>query len=86
MIEIYSTRFCGYCIRAKALLQKKQVQFTEYAIDANPELRREMEERSGRTSVPQIFINNFHIGGCDELVALDRRGELDSLLAPFLAK
>jgi glutaredoxin 3 len=82
MIEIYTTFLCGYCHRAKKLLESKGVAFTEYDVMMSGERRREMRERSGgRTSVPQIFIDGRHIGGCDELVALERSGELDPLLA-----
>jgi glutaredoxin 3 len=82
MIEIYTTFLCGYCHRAKKLLESKGVAFTEYDVMMSGERRREMRERSGgHTSVPQIFIDGRHIGGCDELVALERSGELDPLLA-----
>ena len=80
-VEIYTWRFCPYCIRAKALLNDKAVDFTEYGIDGDNAARDAMAERSGgRRSVPEIFINNQHIGGCDELHALERAGELDALL------
>lgn len=79
-IRIYSTRVCGYCTRAKQLLQRKGAEYTEFLIDAEPERRREMEELSGRRTVPQIFIGERHIGGFDELYALDRSGELNAIL------
>ena len=80
-VEIYTWQTCPYCIRAKLLLWWKGVNFTEYKIDGNKEARAKMAERAnGRKSVPQIFINNQHIGGCDDIHALDARGELDSLL------
>ena len=80
-IEMYSGSFCPYCIRAKALLKKKGLEFTEYNIESDPERRREMLTRSnGARTVPQIFINDRHVGGCDELYALERRKELDSWL------
>ncbi len=80
-VEIYSGDFCPYCMRAKALLKKKGVDFVEYNVQRQPELREEMLERSGgRRTIPQIFIDGRHIGGCDDLYALDRRGELDPLL------
>lgn len=79
-VVIYTTRFCPYCIRAKQLLDSKQVSYQEIAVDADPELRRQMAERAGRTSVPQIWINGTHVGGCDDLYALDRQGKLDALL------
>ncbi len=80
-IEIYTTRFCPYCIMAKKLLNRKGVEYEEYAVDRQPELRKEMVTRAGgRTTVPQIFINGRHIGGCDDLTELDMDGELDPLL------
>ena len=80
-IEIYTTLFCPYCIRAKQLLDAKQVDYEETDVTARLSLRRAMSERAGgRTSVPQIFINNRHIGGCDELLALEQAGQLDKLL------
>ncbi|MBU6509471.1 MAG: glutaredoxin 3 [Gammaproteobacteria bacterium] len=81
-VTIYSTRVCGYCVRAKALLKSKQVAYTEYLVDLDPARRDEMLSRShGRRTVPQIFIGDQHVGGCDDLYALNRRGELDRLLA-----
>lgn len=81
-IDIYTKATCPYCMRAKALLAQKNASFNEIKIDQNPELRPEMIERShGGTTVPQIFINNQHVGGCDDLFALDRQGGLDPLLA-----
>ncbi|ACR70941.1 glutaredoxin 3 [Edwardsiella ictaluri] len=79
-VEIYTKATCPFCLRAKALLTAKGAGFDENAIDANPEKREEMIARSGRTTVPQIFIDGRHIGGCDDLHALDARGELDPLL------
>lgn len=81
-VEIYTKAYCPYCTRAKSLLNAKGVTFTEYAIDANPELRDVMIERAnGGYTVPQIFINNQHIGGCDDMVALEYKNQLDALLA-----
>ena len=81
-VEIYTWRTCPFCIRAKHLLDSKQVSYTEYAIDGDNAARDAMAERSGgRRSVPEIFIDDRHIGGCDELHALERAGELDALLA-----
>ena len=81
-VEIYTWRLCPFCIRAKALLDRKGVDYLEYAIDGDRAARAAMAERSGgRTSLPEIFIDDQHIGGCDELHALDRAGELDPLLA-----
>lgn len=80
-VEIYSTLFCPYCARAKALLAKKGVQFENIDLIEQPDRREEMIQRAGgRTSVPQIFIDGKHIGGSDDLYALDRAGKLDSLL------
>jgi glutaredoxin 3 len=80
-VEIYTWATCPYCIRAKWLLGWKGVNYTEYKIDGDESARKAMAQRAnGRRSVPQIFINNQHIGGCDDLHALDRAGELDSLL------
>lgn len=79
-IDIYTKATCPFCHRAKALLQSKGAQFHEIAIDNDPKKREEMIERSGRTTVPQIFINGQHIGGCDDLHALDAKGGLDPLL------
>lgn len=81
-VEIYTKAFCGYCMRAKSLLQSKGVHFEEYDITMGGPRRAEMLERApGRTTVPQIFIDGRHVGGSDDLAALDRRGELDPLLA-----
>ena len=80
-IEIYTKGFCPYCHRAKALLTEKGVEFTEFDITMGGPKRTEMLERSGgATTVPQIFIDDRHIGGCDDLMALNRAGELDPLL------
>ncbi|MCW8399748.1 glutaredoxin 3 [Legionella sp. PATHC038] len=79
-VIIYSTGYCPYCVRAKELLQQKQVSFTEIRVDVQPELRDEMISKSGRRTVPQIFINGQHVGGCDDLYALDAQGKLDKLL------
>jgi glutaredoxin 3 len=79
-ITIYSTGYCPYCIRAKALLDSKEVAYEEIRIDLQPMLKREMMARSGRQSVPQIFIDDLHVGGCDDLFALERQARLDPLL------
>lgn len=80
-VEIYTWSSCPFCIRAKALLKKKGVEFTEYCIDGDEQARAKMSDRAnGRTSVPQIFINDQHIGGCDDIHALDRSGGLAPLL------
>jgi glutaredoxin 3 len=80
-IEIYTTPFCGYCARAKGLLEKKGAAYKEVDVMEDAARRAEMRERSKRTTVPQIFINGQHIGGSDDLAALDRAGKLDALLA-----
>lgn len=81
-VELYTWQLCPYCIRAKLLLGWKGVDYTDYKIDGDEAARAKMAERAnGRRTVPQIFINNQHIGGCDDLYALDRTGELDRLLA-----
>ena len=79
-VVVYGTKFCPYCVRAKMLLEKKGVEFNDIRVDMQPELRTEMMERSGRTSVPQIFIDDEHIGGCDDLYALEAAGGLDEKL------
>ncbi len=80
-VTLYTTRSCPYCHAAKRLLDHKQVPYSEIAVDGNRELRAEMEMRSGRYTVPQIWINAHHVGGCDDLYDLERAGELDALLA-----
>lgn len=79
-IIIYTKDYCGYCHRAKALLDEKQVNYTEIDVTHDAQREQEMRDRSSRTTVPQIFINERHIGGCDDLIALDKSGELDTLL------
>lgn len=80
-VEIYSKGFCSYCFRAKALLESKKIEFSEYAIDMDPGKRQEMIQRAnGRTTVPQIFIGGRHIGGCSDLMALESDGKLNALL------
>lgn len=81
-VEIYTTRWCPYCRMAKALLDRKGVSFTEIDLSKDRERRGEMIERAnGRTTVPQIFIGKVHVGGSDDLHALERAGKLDALLA-----
>ena len=80
-IVIYTTAYCPYCIRAKRLLDNKAVAYEEIKVDSNSALRREMTQLSGRHTVPQIWIGERHVGGCDELYALERGGQLDGLLA-----
>ncbi|UZE97034.1 glutaredoxin 3 [Alkalimarinus alittae] len=79
-VVLYTTRFCPYCVRAKALLNRKGVEYEEIAVDNDPSLRREMMAKSGAHTVPQIWIGDEHVGGCDELYALERKGKLDQAL------
>lgn len=79
-VLVYASRYCGWCTRALALLEGKGVSPQVIIVDADRSLRREMEERSGRRTVPQIFIGQRHIGGFDDLRALDAAGQLDELL------
>lgn len=82
-IIIYLTQYCPYCVRAKSLLNAKEVSFTEIDVGAQPELRDEMIQKSnGVTSVPQIFIGGTHVGGCDDLFATESAGKLDAMLFP----
>lgn len=81
-VEIYTKDYCPYCKKAKELLTKKKVPFTEYDVTYDQEKFEEMVERSfGRRTVPQIFINGTHIGGCDDMHELDEKGKLDPLLS-----
>lgn len=81
-VEIYTKFTCGFCVRAKKLLEMKKVPFEEYSVDFGGSKRAEMVERAGgRMTVPQIFINGRHVGGCDDLMALEYQGKLDELLA-----
>lgn len=79
-VEVYCTPWCPYCTRAKMLLDHKGVEYQEIRVDQDRALRAEMEQRSQRTSVPQIFIDDYHVGGCDDLFALEAQGELDGKL------
>ena len=80
-IEVYSSRWCGFCMRAKMLLDSKGVEYNEIDVDQDSALRAQMMQRIGRRTVPQIFIDEVHVGGCDDLYALERSGQLDELLA-----
>ena len=80
-VTIYTKPFCPYCSRALNLLQQKGVDFTEIEAGFDPGARKEMISRAGRSTFPQIFVGETHIGGCDEMMALERKGELDGLLA-----
>jgi glutaredoxin 3 len=80
VVTVYVSDWCPYCQRAKSLLNQKQVVINEINVEGDPKLREEMIARSDRRTVPQIFIGDKHVGGCDELYALDRSGELDRLI------
>lgn len=79
-VVIYSSDWCPYCTRAKQLLAKKGVAFEEIKVDGKPDVRAEMIRKARQTSVPQIWIGDVHVGGCDDLHALERAGKLDALL------
>jgi glutaredoxin 3 len=80
-VTIYTRQFCGYCFAAKSLLESKKVAYTEHDATFSPDLRSEMIARAGgRATFPQVFIGDTHVGGCDELHALERSGKLDELL------
>ncbi|MCU1723412.1 MULTISPECIES: glutaredoxin 3 [unclassified Pseudomonas] len=79
-VTVYSSDYCPYCIRAKQLLASKGVDFEEIKVDGKPQVRAQMAQKAGRTSVPQIWIGGAHVGGCDDLYALERAGKLDALL------
>lgn len=81
-IRMYATGTCPYCIRAEQLLARKGAQVEKIRVDVDPPRRDEMTALTGKRTVPQIFIGDFHVGGCDELHALDRQGRLDALLNP----
>lgn len=80
MVTMYTTQFCPFCVRAKMLLDKKGAKYNEIKVDQDYNLRREMMSKSGRTSVPQIWIGEMHVGGCDELFQLESQNKLDQLL------
>lgn len=80
-VVIYSSDWCPFSVRAITLLKNKGVKFEEIRVDGKPAVRAEMAKKAQRTSVPQIWIDEMHVGGCDELLALERSGQLDALLA-----
>jgi glutaredoxin 3 len=80
-VEIYTTKLCPYCYRAKALLDKKGIPFREVDVSFDPAMRRQLVDRTGRRTVPQIFINDKSVGGYDDIAALDEEGELTRLCA-----
>ncbi|MEZ5570741.1 MAG: glutaredoxin 3 [Halioglobus sp.] len=84
-VTLYTTRYCPYCIRAKSLLDDKGVPYQDIAVDNDPQLRQEMVTLSGRYTVPQIWIGEQHIGGCDDMFLLELQGRLDVLLAQAYA-
>jgi glutaredoxin 3 len=79
-VTIYTTPYCPYCVNAKRLLERKGVAYREINVANDTQLRIEMEQRSRRRTVPQIWIDEYHVGGCDDLYALERAGKLDPLL------
>ncbi|MCJ8313411.1 MAG: glutaredoxin 3 [Saccharospirillaceae bacterium] len=80
MVTMYTTQFCPFCVRAKMLLDKKGAKYNEIKVDQDYNLRREMTSKSGRNTVPQIWIGEMHVGGCDELFQLENQNKLDQLL------
>lgn len=80
-VTVYSTRVCPYCVRAKALLDSKHIPYTEVLVDVDRQRLAEMMQKSGRRTVPQIFVGDQHLGGCDDLYALDHQGKLDALVS-----
>ena len=80
-VDVYTRDYCGFCVRAVHLLQKKGVAFIEHNASREPSKRDEMIRRSGRTTFPQVFVGDHHIGGSDDLVAADRSGKLDAVLS-----
>lgn len=80
-VVVYSSEWCPFCVRARKLLDSKGVRYTLIDVDKEPKKRAEMAQKAGRTSVPQIWINQEHVGGCDDLFALEKAGKLDSKLA-----
>ncbi len=80
-VVIYTTKICPYCVRAKALLDRKKVKYEEISVEDDKEREKMIIKASGKRTVPQIFIGDFHVGGCDDLHALDAQGKLDQLLA-----
>jgi glutaredoxin 3 len=79
-ITIYSSNYCPFCSRAKSVFKQKSIAFEEINVDMDSALKKEMMQKSGQRTVPQIWIGDYHVGGCDDLLALQRSGELDKLL------
>lgn len=84
-IKMYSSRWCPFCIQAKRLLDSKGVAYEEIIVDGDPALRSQMMQESGRHTVPQIWIKDFHVGGCDDLFMLERSSKLDEMLQDSLS-
>ena len=80
-VKIYTSGFCGYCVRTLDLLQRRGIDYTEISVEDSPGLRDELLARSGRRSLPQVYLGERYLGGAEELAAMDRSGELDRLLA-----
>jgi glutaredoxin 3 len=80
-VTLYTTAWCPFCVRAKQLLDQKETTYDEIRVDGKPELRQKMTQLSGQRTVPQIWVGEHHVGGCDELFALERSGQLDTLLS-----
>ena len=80
-VIMYSSAYCPFCHRAQALLENKQAEYDVISVDGQPQMRAQMVEKAGRTSVPQIWVGDEHVGGCDELYALERKGQLEPLLS-----
>ncbi len=80
IVTLYTTRFCPFCVRAKMLLDSKKVEYQEIAVDYDAQQRQTMQRLSGQRTVPQIWIREQHVGGCDELYQLEREGRLDAML------
>ncbi|CAA0078613.1 Glutaredoxin 3 [Zhongshania aliphaticivorans] len=80
-VTIYTTRFCPFCVRAKQLLGSKGVDFEEIPVDGRNDLRKDLLARTGQRTVPQIWVGDTHVGGCDELMTLERQAQLDEMLA-----
>ncbi len=81
-ITMYESKLCGYCRAARKLFESKGYEYKSLVVDLNPALRAEMEQKAGRTSVPQIWIGDQHVGGYDDIAALEAKGELDALVNP----
>ncbi|MGH8134837.1 MAG: glutaredoxin domain-containing protein [Steroidobacteraceae bacterium] len=80
-VKVYTSSFCGYCVRTLGLLQRRGIEYTEISVEDSPGLRDELLAKSGRRSLPQVYLGERYLGGAEELAAMDRNGELDQLLA-----